>query len=133
MSLPAYTRPPQRRMTSLFEGKCGPSVDEEPEPFQNISDDEHFELLKRYEKDLLFRKSIGPNIPLWAEYGHSFALSGLQIDLDFGHFGNVRGICTYNEKPADEFQIEWRHGPDFDEKTSFISKHIINTETIHMT
>jgi hypothetical protein len=27
-------------MTSLFEGKCGPSVDEEPESFQNISDDE---------------------------------------------------------------------------------------------
>lgn len=72
-------------MTSLFEGKCGPSVDEEPESFQNISDDEFDdEVLERYEKDLLFRKSIGPNIPLWAENGESYALSGLQIDLDFG-------------------------------------------------
>ena len=44
------------------------------------------------------------------------------VYLDFGHFGTVRGICTYIEE-SNEFQIEWRHGPDFNEKTSFISKH----------
>lgn len=82
-------------MTSLFEGKCGPSVDELPK---------------------------GPNIALWAETGYQNNLSGLQIDYDFGNFGNVRGICTYIEE-SDEFQIEWRHGPDFHKKTSFISKH----------
>jgi len=39
-------------MTSLFEGKCGPSVDEEPESFQNISDDEFDKFLEPFSRIL---------------------------------------------------------------------------------
>jgi hypothetical protein len=43
-------------MASLFEGKCGPSVDEVPESIKihyNADDDELDEFLERYKKDLL--------------------------------------------------------------------------------
>lgn len=82
-------------------------------------------------KKIYYRKSIGPNIPLWVENECPHAIFGLQFDLDFGTFGNVRGICTYFEE-SDEFQIEWRHGPDFNKKTPFISKHGCDKEILGM-
>lgn len=109
---------------ALFEGRCGPSVDDGlPEVFKNAGEDEEWNLYKRYDEDASFRKTIGPNITLWAEYGDPTTLCGLQIDLDFGTFGNVRGICNYIEDSKEELKIEWRIGPDFNEKTSFVSKH----------
>jgi len=78
-----------------FEGRCGPSVDELPEVFKNLTDDECCKLEERYENEPIFRREIGPNIPLWAKCGEEYCLDNLQIDIDFGHFGEYM-ISTYN-------------------------------------
>jgi len=57
-----------------FEGRCGSSVDELPEAFKNLTDDECFDLEERYENEPIFRREIGPNIPLWAKLEKSIAL-----------------------------------------------------------
>ena len=136
-----------------FEGRCGPSVDELPEAFKNLTDDECFDLEERYENEPIFRREIGPNIPLWANCGELYCLDNLQIDIDFGHFGEYlictavlddiilcslfsydHIICLLNHhligkvrgivKDDDsKLTVDWRLGPDFNAKDAFVSKH----------
>eukprot|EP00986_Skeletonema_menzelii_P005066 scaffold1783_cov163-Skeletonema_menzelii.AAC.2 len=108
-----------------FEGKCGPSVEGLQDSLKNVAEDVYDTLTERYLDDPSFQKSIGTNLPLYFDYGLPESLSGLQLDIDFGHLGNVRGICNHTAS-SNEFKIEWRIGPDFNEKTSFVSKHDVN-------
>ena len=77
----------------VFEGRFGPLVEGLPESFRNISEEENETLILKYEEDPVFRETIGPNIELWSENGSCSSLNNLQIDIDLGSFGNVRGIC----------------------------------------
>jgi len=110
-----------------FQGKCGPSVEGLPESFKNKSDNERAELDERYDEDPVYRKTMGPSIELYLETGYLHSLDDLQIDIDFGNLGSVRGICKYvpnsSTGESEKLNIEWRIGPDFNANTAFISKH----------
>ena len=111
-------------MSTTFKGKCGQSVEGLPDAWKGIEGDEREDIWYKYDDDASYRKTIGgPYIGIFAEDdGCISALTGLQIDLNFGHFGNVRGICN-GEKECDEFEIEWRCGPDYKKESAFVSKH----------
>ena len=95
--------------------ECG-----KPKPTKHEKDPD--ELTEKYLKDQSFRGTIGPGMEVYADWGYPDALFDLQIDLDFGHFGKVRGIAKKGENvKGDGLEIEWRIGADYDKQNSFTS------------
>ena len=79
--------------TTAFEGKRGQSVEGFPEVFAEamrkaeakeiINGKELDALTDKYLKDQSFRRTIGPGMEVYADWGYPEALFDLQIDLDF--------------------------------------------------
>lgn len=104
-------------LLSSFEGKQGKDVESENAVSWYYKKKK---LGERYDESAAYRIVKGPSIVLWGESGFDESLFGLQIDLDFGVFGSLRGIV---QKQHDPFKISWRCGPDFDKRSgeTFIS------------
>lgn len=109
------------RNTPAFEGRRGSSV-ELADHFYDVADeseDAFEEKKERYYKDTAFRNEVGPMIQLYDYEGEPEALWGLQIDVDLGTFGAVRGIV----RECNDLEVEWRCGPNYSKDTSFTTKH----------
>lgn len=102
--------------TAAFEGRCGPAVEGMPAAWVGLDDEAVEELKEKYYNDRKYRKDVGPSIELFGWDGEFEALEGLQLDIDFGHLGSVRGICREGAK------VEFRTGPGYDEGSAFVWK-----------
>mmetsp|Transcript_3563 Transcript_3563/g.9114 ORF Transcript_3563/g.9114 Transcript_3563/m.9114 type:complete len:414 (+) Transcript_3563:137-1378(+) len=104
---------------SAFEGKCGKSVEAIPPDWESLDNEAYEDNCIQYYENPAFRDEIGPNIELFGDNGEPESLFGLQIDVNLGLLGTVRGIV----KKCDDLEVEWRCGPDHQRSTSFVTKH----------
>lgn len=95
---------------STFEGKYGPLVEVTSPSWDDLDDEAYEEISSRYSNDPVFCNEIGPSIELFGDHGENEYLFGLQIDVDLGSFGTIRGIVKESYDNYD-LGVEWRCGP----------------------